>query len=304
MATRTTTTDFGAALSTAIAGGYVAQLNGGTYTVSQPIVIHINSTIQGPLGINGGGATLVSQITNGAPVIEIDVGPGVDLRYLDLSNFNIQGNGQEGDGIKIVADGNDRWDYNWNINNVNVSHVGGYGLDMQGNIFEGLVSNSEMDNNGLGGAYIANSAGGGIASALRWLGGGFANNNGPGLTLDHGARDLSIDGATIANNGGPGISALSGITSVTDSTFQDNQGDGVAFQSYGNFNHDVFTTSGSQTVGVSGFVSAATLFDNTSTYTGSGSDPTHLANLQGAGSVLDIGNTGSVVTGSSIATDS
>src|SRR5215469_6094429 len=207
MATSTTTTDFGAALSAAIAGGYVAQLNGGTCTVTQPIVIHVNNIIQGPLGINGGGATLVSQITNGAPVIEIDVGPGVDLRYLDLSNFNIVGNGLEGDGIKIVADGNDRWDYNWNINNVNVSHVGGYGLDMQGSIFEGLVSNSEMDNNGLGGAYIGNSAGGGIASALHWLGGGFANNNGPGLTLGNGARDLTIDGVTVANNNGPGISA-------------------------------------------------------------------------------------------------
>ena len=38
------TTDVGAALSAAIAGGYVAQLNGGTYTVTQPIVININST--------------------------------------------------------------------------------------------------------------------------------------------------------------------------------------------------------------------------------------------------------------------
>src|SRR5258708_24884100 len=162
-----TSTDFGAALGAAIAGAYVAQLNGGPYTVTQPIVIHINSTTQGPLGIDGSGATLVSQITNGSPVIEIDVGPGVDLRYLDLSNFNIVGNGQEGDGIKIVADGNDRWNYNWNINNVNVSHVGGYGLDMRGSIFEGLVSNSFMNNNGLCGVYISNTPGGGITSPLR-----------------------------------------------------------------------------------------------------------------------------------------
>src|SRR5258708_38951553 len=140
--TSTTTTDFGAALSAAMAGGYVAQLNGGTYTVTQPIVIHVDSTIQGALGINGGGATIVSQITNGAPVIEIDVGPGVDLRYLNLSNFNIVGNGQEGDGIKIVADGNDRWNYNWNINNANVSPVGGYGTDIRGRLFQSLGTNS------------------------------------------------------------------------------------------------------------------------------------------------------------------
>lgn len=298
----TTSTDFGAALSAAIAGGYVAQLSGGTYTVSQPIVIHINSTIEGPLGIDGGGATLVSTITNGAPVIEIDVGPGVDLRYLDLSNFNITGNGQEGDGIKIVANGNDRWDYNWTISNVNVSHVGGYGLDMQGSIFEGLVLNSEMNNDGLGGASISNSADGGVASALRWFGGGFENNNGPGLTLDNGTRDITVDGATIAANNGAGISAMSGITSVTDSTFRDNHGDGVMFQNYGNFNDDTFTTSGSQTVGISGYIGSATLVDNTSAYTGSGADPTTLANLQGQGSVLNVGNTGSVVTGANLAT--
>ena len=46
-----------------------------------------------------------------------------------------------------VADGNDRWMYNWTISNVTVQHVGGYGLDVQGSVFEGLVSNSWMNNN-------------------------------------------------------------------------------------------------------------------------------------------------------------
>src|SRR5512139_929347 len=162
----TTTPDLGSMLSAAIAGGYVAHSSGGTYTVSSPIVIQVNSTIQGPLGIDLGGATIVSQITNGAPVIEIDVGPGVDLRYLTLSNFTIEGNGREGDGIKIVADGNDRWVYNFTIGNVAVDHVGGVGLDVIGSVFEGIVSNSAMTNNAQGGARFAHSAGGGNASAL------------------------------------------------------------------------------------------------------------------------------------------
>jgi hypothetical protein len=55
-------------------------LDGGTYTVVEPIVIHVTSTIQGALGIAGGGATLVSQITDGAPLIQIVVHGGVDLR--------------------------------------------------------------------------------------------------------------------------------------------------------------------------------------------------------------------------------
>src|SRR5262245_20084979 len=148
--TTTTTSDFGAALNSAIQGGYIAQLNGGTYTISSPIVIHITSTTQG-MGIDGGGATLISNVTNGQPLIQIVVDPGVDARYLNLSNFKIQGNGKEGDGIQLIADGNDRWLYNWNITNVTVDHVSGYGLDMQGSIFEGVVSNSWMTNNAEGG---------------------------------------------------------------------------------------------------------------------------------------------------------
>src|SRR5215475_15089421 len=105
--TATTTTDFGATLNAAVQGDYLAQLSGGTYTVTQPIVIHVTATTTGPLGIDGGGATLVSQVTNGQPLIQIVVDPGVDLRYLTLSNFNIQGNGHEGDGIQVVCATND-----------------------------------------------------------------------------------------------------------------------------------------------------------------------------------------------------
>jgi hypothetical protein len=130
------------ALRNAVSGGYVAEMSEQTYTVTQPIVINVTSTIQGPLGIDLGGATIVSQITNGAPVIQINAGPGVDLRYLTLSNFTIQGNGSEGAGIKLVADGNDRLIYNFELDNVTVRGVGGYGLDVRGSVFEGMVSMS------------------------------------------------------------------------------------------------------------------------------------------------------------------
>ena len=298
--TTTTTTDFGLALNSAIQGGYVAQLSGGTYTMSQPTVIHITSTTQG-IGIDGGGATLVSNVTNGQPLIKIIVDPGVDIRYLNLSNFKIQGNGSEGDGIQIIADGNDRWLYNFNITNVTVDHVGGYGLDMQGSIFEGIVSNSWMTNNAKGGAYFSHSANGGQASALHWFGGGATGNGGAGMMLDNGARDMSVDHATFSNNGAEGINAGSGITSVTDSTFQDNHGTGVWFQNYGNFNNDTFSSSGAQNTGVSGYVvGTSSIVNSTSTWTGAGSDPTTLANFQGNGSVFAVGDTGNVVTGPGI----
>jgi hypothetical protein len=91
------TADLGAILTAAMAGGYLAHLTGPSYTVTSSIIINVTSTIQGPMGIDLGGARIVSQITDGSPVIQINVGPGVDLRYVTLSNFTIEGNGLEGD---------------------------------------------------------------------------------------------------------------------------------------------------------------------------------------------------------------
>ncbi len=287
-----TGTEFGDILSAAIHGGYVAHLTDQTYTISSPIVIFVDSTIQGALGVDGGGATLVSQVTDGSPLIRIVVGPGVDFRYLTLSNFTIQGNGAEGNGIEIIADGNDRWAYNWTISDVTVQGVGGYGLDVEGSAFEGLVSNSWMNGNALGGAYFSHSANGGVASALRWFGGGARDNGGAGVMLDNGARDLGVDGALFADNAGAGISALSGITAVSNSTFYDNLGAGVAFQNYGNFDGNVFSTAGAQTVGIDGFIAgAATLVGNSTT---SGA---MLADIQGSGVLFVADNSGEIVDG-------
>jgi hypothetical protein len=295
-------TDFGTILANAIEGGYVARLDGGAYTIAAPIVIHITSTMQGALGIDGGGATLVSQVTNGAPLIQIVVDAGVDLRYLTFSNFNIQGTGKEGDGISILADGNDRWVYNWNISDVTVEHVGGYGLSMQGSVFEGMVSNSWMNGNGLGGAYFAHSSGGGQVSAVRWFGGGARHNDGSGIVLDNGARDLVLDGALLLANGSVGVSATQGITAISNSTFDNNQGGGVWFQNYGNFNYNTFISAGSQPVGISGYlVGGATMIGNTSAHTGLGPNP-RLGNLEGSGEVLLMHQVGEVITGPEIST--
>ena len=208
-------------------------------------MIHVTSTTQGPIGLDLAGGTIVSNITNGAPVIQVVVDPGVDLRYLTFANLTIQGNGQEGDGIQIGAAGNDRWVYNFTVNNVTVNHVGGYGLDVQGSVFEGMISNSWMTNDAKGGVYFSHLDGGQV-SALHWFGGGFQNNGGAGLTLDNGARDMSVDGAKFIGNAGGGISASQGITSVSNSDFQDNNGQGIWFQNYGNFTDNTFESSGAQ----------------------------------------------------------
>lgn len=284
-------------LRAALTEGYFVHLPADTFVVSSPIVINIDSSSATPKGIDLGGATIVSQITDGSPVIQINVGPDVDLRYLTLSNFTIQGNGQEGDGIKIVADGNDRWLYNWTVSDVNIHHVGGIGLDVIGSVFEGMVSNSWMTGNAEGGARFAHSPSAGLASALRWYGGGAEDNGVAGIILDNGARDLSVDGASFSSNLGPGIAAPYGITSVANSRFEDNQGAGVAFQNYGNFIGNSFVTSGAQAYGIEAWLQGqAMLIDNTSNYTGPGADPTALANLQGFG-LVGLSGDGKVIAG-------
>ncbi|HYD04592.1 MAG TPA: Ig-like domain-containing protein, partial [Reyranella sp.] len=293
-------TDLGSILQAAMAGSYVANGSGQTFTVSKSIVIYVNSTTQGPLGLDLGGGTIISNITDGSPVIKVVVGPNVDLRYLTFSNFTIQGNGREGSGIQIVAGANERWVYNFGVDNVTVNGVGGYGIDVQGSVFEGIISDSWMTNNGQGGAYFSHLADG-QASALRWYGGGFEDNGGAGMTLDNGVRDMTVDGATFSGNQGGGISAGSGITAVSNSEFIDNDGYGVWFQNYGNFDNNTFTTSGSQMVGVTGWLNGnATVVNSSSVWTGSGADPTTLANLNGYGGVFTSGDTGKIVTGSSL----
>ena len=274
------------ALRDALTTGYIANLAAKTYVVTEPIVINITADNPYPKGIDLGGATIVSQITDGRPVIQINVASNTDIRYLTLSNFTLQGNGQEGDGIKIVTDSPTSWLYNWTVSDVTVKGVGGIGLDIIGSVFEGMVSNSWMIGNADGGARFAHSANDGQASALRWYGGGVEDNGVAGIILANGARDLVVDGAVVANNHGPGIVAPYGITAVTDSRIQDNQGIGVVFQNYGSFINNQFVTSGSQLTGVEAWLNGpSALINNTSTYTGSGNDPTALANLQGYGQI-------------------
>jgi Ca2+-binding RTX toxin-like protein len=296
-----TTPDLAGALKAALAGGYVAEMSGQTYTVSSPIVINVTSTVTGPIGIDLGGARIMSQIANGQPVIQINAGPGVDLRYLRLSNFTIEGNGREGDGIRIVSTSSNSWIYNFSIDNVTVKNVGGYGLDFQGNVFEGLISNSWMNGNRAGGAYFAHTSSGAQVSALRWYGGGAENNGGAGIMLANGARDLMIDGLTIAGNDGRGISAEWGISSVSDSQVRDNRGEGIWFQNFGSFTNNTFTSSGVQKTGIDGYIAGqVTLVGNTGVYTGSGTDPTTLANVQGRGGLYTYGSAGRVVAGPSV----
>jgi len=117
------------------------------------------------------------------------------------------------------------------------------------------------------------------------------------------ARDMVVDDASFVNNNGPGISALWGITAVTASDFVNNHGAGATFQNYGNFDDNTFSTSGSQTIGMSAYlVNTATLVNNASMYTGGGSDPTVRRHMRGPGGLFVAGDSGPIVTEPSVQT--
>ena len=152
-----------------------------------------------------------------------------------------------------MADGADRSIRDLDISNVNVEHVGGIGLDVLGNV-QGTVFNSWMHGNGQGGARFANSAGGGVASDLEWVGGGFRKNGVAGLILDNGAHDLTVKGAYFVDNDGPGIQATSGITLVCRAASRTTWAAGAIVGGPASFVDVTFSTWGPQTVGIGGYL--------------------------------------------------
>src|SRR6185369_8958192 len=188
----------------------------------------------------------------------------------------IEGNGAEGDGIKIVSDGTDRTIATLNVDNVSIEHVGGIGLDVIGNVSSGLIVNSWMNGNAQAGARFANSPAGGVVSGLEWESGGFRHNGVAGLILANGTHDMTVKGAYFVENNGPGIDATSGITLVQESGFENNGGTGAVVQGSANFTDDTFSTYGPQTTGVGGYLSGGkvTLTGMDAEYYGAGADPT------------------------------
>jgi hypothetical protein len=103
------------------------------------------------------------------------------------------------------------------------------------------------------------------------------------------------------DNQGPGIQAMSGITLVRQSGFENNLGTGAIVGGAASFADVTFSTWGVQTVGIGGYLTAdqVSLLGVGSEYYGAGANPTVLANLQGTG-VLAIAGTGNVVVGPGI----
>ena len=140
--------DLGAILKAAMAGGYLAHLTGPSYTVTSSIIINVTSTIQGPLGIDLGGAThrLADHRRLAGHPDQCRSGRRPALPdAVELHHRGQRPGGRRHPGSLPTATtagstaGPSRTSPS--------QHVGGYGLDVQGSVFEGLVSNSWMIGN-------------------------------------------------------------------------------------------------------------------------------------------------------------
>ena len=226
--------------------------DGATYTVASPIVINITSSTQGPVGIDLGGAKIVSQIAKARRSSRSSSAPGVDLGGLTLSNFSILGNGREGDGIKIVADGADR------SVQTSTSATSTSSMSAASGSTYWAMSAARCSIRGCTATPRAAHASPTAPAAawsrnLEWIGGGVRKNGVAGLILDNGAHDLSVTGAYFVDNDGPGIMAPAGITTVPTSGFENNLGTGAIVGGTASFTDDTFSTWGRQ-VGIGGYL--------------------------------------------------
>ena len=221
---------------------------------------------------------------------------------LSLSNFSIHGNGLEGDGIKIVADGADRSVHDSTISNVNVEHVGGIGLDVLGNVSRARCSIRGCTATARAARASPTAPAAAMADELEWVGGGFRKNGVAGLILDNGAHDISGPGRLLRRERRARHPGHVGHHTVEQSGFENNHGIGAIVRGSATFADDTFSTYGRRRSAIGGYLDGdqVILIGVGNEYYGAGADPTVLANLQGTGT-LAIAGSGNVVVGPGIA---
>jgi len=286
-------TDFTAALQAALDNGTMYETNFPTYDVAQTIALNISASTAGPFGFSLGGIKLNSQITDGAPVMKINVtgGSGTDVRYLNIRDFGIWGNGAEGDGLVIECDTNDKWLHNWKLEDIVIEGCGGNGAVIEGSIFEGSISNCWASSNEAAGFVLQHYAGG-ICSAIKMIGGGARKNGANGIRMLDGMNDLKAFGADFIENGDTGIWAEQGVTLLNGCHFENNALAGVAFQNFATMIGCTGGTWGPQTylALTSALAGPCEMIGCSNPWYGTGPDPTMVAQTGGAGTLYFVGN--------------
>ena len=197
----------------------------GVYRVGRPLMLEMSAATTGNVthrtGIYASGARLVSDIGNGANVLNV-VSRAV-ARFLLIEGLEIAGSGRDGHGINLECVGNGRYLYNFCLRDVIVQGCGGDGCRMIGNVFEGQVFNSYFRDNKQNGATFGHGRPTGILSAIHVFGSVFGGNRVHGAALINGCYDVSFAGCYFLLNGRFGLTAPNGCTVLNNCGFENNQ---------------------------------------------------------------------------------
>lgn len=222
------------AVEAAFAGGdaKLVTLPPGRYRVTRPIRLRTAESHQGnitqPAGLRGFGATILSEVGDGAPVFEIE--SRATLRFCRIEGLHILGGGQEGPGLRISCQKRGAYFYNFCLRDCVVESCGGNGCELIGNVFEGQVFNCYFRDNGRDGARFAHGAEDTVFSAVHVFGCVFGGNGRNGVSLEDGAADVSFHGCYFLLNGAFGLSADTGVTLLSHCGFENNHERAESFE--------------------------------------------------------------------------
>jgi len=210
------------------ADGALLMIPPGQYRISRTLKIAPKENITRQAGIFGPGARLISNITNGDPVLEIQ--STSTFRFLLVQGLDIHGSGRDGDGIRLICRGNQSFLYNFCLRDLVVQNCGRDGCHMLGNVFEGQIANCYFRNNKHHGASFHHDKAGGILSAVRVIGGVFGENGESGAALRDGCYDVSFHGSYFLLNRQYGLVADNGCTLLSSCGFENNHEGAPDFQ--------------------------------------------------------------------------
>lgn len=209
------------ALDAAFERQAVLLLPPGDYRVRKTLKIEPRGHVTRQCGIIGQGARLISEIEDGANVIEVV--SRSTFRFLLIQGLDIKGSGRDGHGILLacrVPGG--EYLYNFCLRDIVVQGCGGDGCHMVGNVFEGQVINCYFRGNGGNGTTFAHSENKGILSAVHVFASVFGQNGKHGVALLNNCYDVSFHGCYFLLNQQFGVLADNGCTLLSNCGFENN----------------------------------------------------------------------------------
>jgi len=243
-------TDDTAALQAALDAAFAAdgpgflQIPPGTYRITRTLNIvparAAARDITRHHGILAHGARLHSTIADGSNVLQFICQSTV--RFLTIEGLDILGGGREGNGIYLECEHREHYLYNFCLRDLVVQGVGGDGVRLIGNVFEGQLINLYARDNKKNGATFAHGSRAGILSAIHVFGSVFGQNGTYGAAMVHGCYDVSFHGCYFLLNGKEGLVAENGCTLLSNCGFENNHesasdfargGPGIYLQNFG-----------------------------------------------------------------------